>query len=250
MKNKLLLTIAIIAIFVLLSLPVFADTYAAESLIIDKADLLTEAEEQQLITQMTEFIKKTDCHLTFLTDFNRYDYYTTPRELDSIAAEDLILLTVSYTNGNYYYYLYTYGEAYSRLRDSEVDAILDADTVYSNLKSGNIYNGLSAFIRKAQPRAASFAINTDDIAPMAVVSIIVAAICCGIVVARYKMKLKPTNYPLDKFAKLDLTEKRDIFTGSFVTRRRISSSSGGGGRSGGGRSGGGGGRSGGGRGGR
>lgn len=246
MRTKRLLPLVVACLLLVLSLPVFSSVYATESLIIDKADMLTNDEEYRLMGRIVEFIEKTDCHLTVITDTVPYDYYNTPAELDLIPAEDLILLTVFYTNSSYSYYLYTYGEAYSRLSDAEVNAILDAGTVYHNLKGGNIYDGLSAFISETQPRAARFALNADHIVPVLVISLIVAAICCGIVVARYKMKLKPTNYPLDKFAKLDLTEERDIFTGSFVTKRRISSSSGGSGRSGGG----GGGRSGGGRGGR
>ena len=246
MKKASLMPLVIALIVALLTLPVFATTYAEDSLIIDKADMLTEAEETALIAKMTEFIKKTDCHITVITDTVGYDNYATPTELNDLQADNLVLLTVSYVSGEYFYYLYTYGKAYSRISDKDVNIILDAGAVYNNLKSGNIYEGLTAFVEKTQPRTMAFAIKAEDIVPMIVVSLIVAIICCAIVIARYKMKLKPTNYPLDRFAKLDLTEERDIFTGSFVTKRRISSSSGGSGRSGGG----GGGRSGGGRGGR
>ncbi len=246
MKRSCLLILLLALLTALCSLPAWATVYAEDSLIIDKADMLTDQEETWLTAKMTRFIEKTDCHITFITDTVRYSNDNEPAELDMLVSEDLVLLTVSYVDGQYYYHLFTYGKAYSRISDSEVDTILDADGVYYNLKNGNIYEGLSAFIDKAQPRTMFFAIKLENVAPLAIVSVIVAIVWCAIVIARYKMKLRPTNYPLDKFAKLRLTEERDIFTGKFVTKRRISSSSGSVGRSGGG----GGGRSGGGRGGR
>lgn len=50
------------------------------------------------------------------------------------------------------------------------------------------------------------------------ISVIVTVI---IVVYTYKKKLKSEKYPLNRYSTLDLTDQRDIFTGSFVTRRRI-----------------------------
>ena len=248
MKTKLAAILTLIVLMTAWILPASAATYARETLLIDNADLLTDDEEQRLLADIVDFIEATDCHLAILTDTVRYDYYTTPAVLDLLSAKDLVLLTVSYTGGQYYYYLYTYGKANSRLSDHDVNVILDADAVYDNLKGGNIYEGLEAFISKTENRTRAFALKFAYLPAILLVSLVAAAICCGIVVARYKMKLKPTNYPLDRFAKLELTERQDIFTGSFVTKHHINTSSGGGGRSGGGRSGGG--RSGGGRGGR
>lgn len=54
-----------------------------------------------------------------------------------------------------------------------------------------------------------------------IVAFIVAAIACVVIIMRYKMKIKPTNYPLDKYAKLDLKESNDIFVGSYVVHRHI-----------------------------
>ncbi len=244
MKNKRFAVILLLAVLaVLFVLPASASTYAEETLLLDRADLLSDAEETQLRSRIVDFIQSTDCHLTVLTDTVRYDDDNQPSILPSLSANDLVLLTVSRVGGQYYYYLYTYGRADRNLTDSEVDDILDHSAVYNNLKSGQIYDGISAFAEITEKRINSdFFIEPSDIVIAALVAVAVAGISCGIVAARYKMKLKPTNYPLDRFAKMELTEKSDIFTGSFVTKRRISTSSGGGshsGRSGGGRSGGG-----------
>ena len=52
------------------------------------------------------------------------------------------------------YYMYTYGLPNRQITDSEVDAILDNENVYTNLKSGNYADGIVAFIEetvKAMP---------------------------------------------------------------------------------------------------
>jgi len=60
------------------------------------------------------------------------------------------------------------------------------------------------------------------------------------VIIKYKTKQKSVSYPIDKYAKLKLSEKQDIFIGSSISKVRVQSSSGGsrGGRSGGGHRGG------------
>ena len=45
----------------------------------------------------------------------------------------------------------------------------------------------------------------------------------------YRKKQHGESYPLDRYAKLQLTEAEDRFVGSFVTRTRVQSSSSGGG---------------------
>ena len=55
-----------------------------------------------------------------------------------------------------------------------------------------------------------------------VVGGIIAAIITGsCIIYSYKRKSRSDKYPLDRYAQLDLTHSNDIFTGSFVTRRRI-----------------------------
>ena len=58
----------------------------------------------------------------------------------------------------------------------------------------------------------------------------------GIVLYKYKKKLKSPIYPLNRYANLQLDYATDHFLGSSVTRTRVSSSRGG--RSGGSRGGG------------
>ncbi len=74
----------------------------------------------------------------------------------------------------------------------------------------------------------------------AVISAVIALAVRGSVVAAYRKKRASVDYPLDRFAKLELTHESDSFVREYTTRTYSprSSSSGG---SGGGRHGGGGG---------
>ena len=51
--------------------------------------------------------------------------------------------------------------------------------------------------------------------------VVAVGITVAVVVYNYKKKLQSEKYPLNKYANLDLTDRQDIFTGSFITRRRI-----------------------------
>ena len=57
------------------------------------------------------------------------------------------------------------------------------------------------------------------------VGIALAGVAVLIIVLRYRMKIRKTIYPLDKYAALSLTHKEDFYTTTTTTRTRISSSS-------------------------
>ena len=58
--------------------------------------------------------------------------------------------------------------------------------------------------------------------PVAIlIGVIAAAVAIVMVIRNYSMKHKPVEYPLDRFTKLDLREKQDVFLGSHVTSRTI-----------------------------
>ena len=57
------------------------------------------------------------------------------------------------------------------------------------------------------------------------VGIAFAGISILVIVLRYRMKIRKTIYPLDKYAALSLTHKEDFYTTTTTTRTRISSSS-------------------------
>lgn len=54
-----------------------------------------------------------------------------------------------------------------------------------------------------------------------IVAAVVAIIACVVIILKYKMKIRPTNYPLDKYTNMSLTESSDTFVGSYIRTRRI-----------------------------
>ena len=67
-----------------------------------------------------------------------------------------------------------------------------------------------------------------------IAAVVVCAITVSLITAKYKMKRNPTNYPLDRYAKLALTDSDDKFINKNVVFVYTSSGNGSGGRVGGG----------------
>lgn len=172
-----------------------------------------------------------------------YDGEDYLREFGYRTSDDLVLLILTRYQGSWYYDLYTYGDADRQLSDSEVDAILDAPSVYNNLKSGNLIVGLESFLEICPNYLVNNEINglnmTERIFTALGIGAAVAFFSALGVYLFYKRKSRSASYPLHEFTNLELTNSQDIFAGDVVTRRyapRSSSSSGGrsGGRGGGG----------------
>ena len=157
---------------------------------------------------------------------------------------DAVVLLVRQVGSTYYYDMYTYGAAEDIFTDTVVNQILDDEHVYSKLKSGDITGGSLDFFNLctdqilyvAEREAAREAARPLRIALFALVTGVLAGGFTALGIAlHYRRKKRGSSYPLDRYAKLNLTLREDRFVGSFVTRTRIQSNSGsGGGRSGGG----------------
>ncbi|MBQ3507765.1 MAG: hypothetical protein IJA91_04370, partial [Clostridia bacterium] len=106
------------------------------------------------------------------------------------------------------------------------------------LKSGYIYTGAAAFfewsaVAYAGRLGASWGVI---IAVSAAIALVIGLIACAGVVAAYKKKNASVDYPLGRYAKLELTHEKDSFVREYTTRTYSPRSSGGGsgGRHGGG----------------
>ena len=150
--------------------------------------------------------------------------------------DNIILLIINSYESPVVYDIYTYGDSYYKITDTEIDRLVYHDDVYDNLKSGRFLEGSLAFFKYAD--VANFGHLAMPLLSILLISVIVGAvvatIVCICVIVKYKTKLKSASYPIDKYAKLVLRTKEDIFLGSSVSRVRVSSSSSSGGRSGGG----------------
>ena len=179
----------------------------------------------------------------YLPVVSRYDdYRDVERYTEQMMAErgiskydDAVILSV-YKTDEWHYDIFTYGKPDKEISNREIDRILDADGVYDNLKAGRITEGFTAFAREVElacgPRQGA------DLASFILICLGVGAFCAGIavlvVVLCYRMKIRKTNYPLDRYASLSLTRREDIYTTTTVTRHKVSSSASSSGKSGGG----------------
>lgn len=248
MKHNLLIKISALLLVLICLSAAFSLSAAAESgRVYDPSGMLTVSEAANLGTLLDELSAEYGVELYLATyvaddrydDFYGDDYCTRVRNL---KGTDAVLLVVTYEefNNTYYYNMYTYGEANYAINQKEVNYILDTYDVYYNLKGGQVYEGAVAFFEMS---AEAFTGRVG--APMgiivvisAIISILIAFGVRAAVVAVYKKKKASVDYPLDRYATLELTHESDSFVREYTTRTYVPRS---GGSSGGGRHGGGGG---------
>ena len=239
MKIKGFILLFVIFI-VLLCLPLSAEA-EPQQIVYDDASLFTEEE----ITRIEEYVAEiSDSRVRYVVGTTDIYYYDREALGDAFCSNhgisqhnNVILLIIDSSRlPTIYYDVYTYGTPANNISDTEVDRILYHDDVYDNLKSGRFLEGSLAFFKYAD--VANFGHLAMPLLSILLISVIVGAvvatIVCICVIVKYKTKLKSASYPIDKYAKLVLRTKEDIFLGSSVSRVRVSSSSSSGGRSGGG----------------
>ncbi len=155
------------------------------------------------------------------------------RNMGLSQNENIVIFVITLKDSTYYCDMYTYGTADRRIDDYEVeDILLENDKVIRAVKSGRLGDAMVSCIGSSN---SAMEIPFLIIAIISVVvGIIGGGIAVGIVVGKYKMRMQPTNYPLNKYAQMELTHSRDDFINSRVIVKVIPRSSSGGGRSGGG----------------
>lgn len=205
----------------------------------DLASLLGTDAEAEMISRIEAFYSATEgCRAYVVTYDSQRGHAGREYWGEEFLAEygidertPTVLLIISKDRGEYFYNLYTYGNATGRIPSKEVDYLLDTDAVYDNLKTGKLREGTLAFLATAETAyngrlGASYAVIA---VVCGVISLLVGFFVCLGVWSRYKQKMRSVDYPLDRFAKLELLEDKDVFKGSFVTKRVISSGGSGGG---------------------
>ena len=238
---RAVLTAAILSVFLCTHI------YALDRQVFDRADIISQNDKEKIEDAIRACMKESDfdfyvvthsCKINENSSYNP-DIYTGEDfmyENGLSLLDDVIILiiTYDYEDDIYYYDMYTYGDAYHAVSQTEADRILDSDSVYPQIKSGNLTGGSIAFVELSSAAATGHlhAPWGKIILISAVLAAITAVICCLVIIGKYKMKIKATNYPLDRFCRLNLTDKADIYTGTFVTRRKISTSGSSGGRGG------------------
>ncbi|MBQ9071521.1 MAG: TPM domain-containing protein [Clostridia bacterium] len=245
MKSKIILFLStVICIIALFCLNASAAENRYNDYVIDDGGLLSYSEELEISEALADVEEATGIYVRLYLhnyEYTRIDIYDY-QQIAGKSFDNLVLLVVSYEYGEYYYELFTNGSPDVDITDSEADKILDNNEVYDNIKSGNLYEGISACIPLLKTALLGTLRNgfSEVFVPSLIIAIIVAVVACVIVIAKYNKKLHSPSYPLDKYARLDLNVSKDTFITRTVTRVRVSSPSrrsggGGGGRGGGSR---------------
>lgn len=243
LKRSIALALILLCLAVCLALPLSA---AESERVYDPAKMLNATESAQMAALLDRLSAEHGVELylaTYLADGPYDDFYGDDycHRVKDIEGTDAILLVVTYErlNDTYYYDMYTYGEANYAVNSKEVNYILDDSDVYNNLKNGSVYVGCEAFFTlSAQAFTGRVGMAWGVIIFLAAaISVGIAFAVRGAVVASYRKKHASVDYPLDRFAKLELTHESDAFVREYTTRTyspRSSGSSGGGSRHGGG----------------
>ncbi len=236
--KKLLLQPALLAVLLLTACLFLLPTAAlTPTRVYDPAgaDLLTADEESYLNTRLDELSAEhgVEFYLATYVAYNRFDDFLGDDycvEVQPLRGKTAILLVITYDRSDrtYYYDMYTYGRADSRISGTEVDYILDDSEVYPNLKGGRLCAGAEAFFTRSaeayQGRlGASFAVIIPICA--AIAALIAWGIVAG-VKATYRKKPRSAEYPLDRYATLKLTREKDSFAGQSVSRSYVPRSNG------------------------
>ena len=242
LKKSMAFGLILLCLAVCLTLPLSA----AESVrVYDPSHMLSASEAADLTALLDRLSAENGVEMylaTYLADGPYDDFYGDDycHRVKDIEDTDAVLLVVTYErlNDTYYYDMYTYGEANYAISQKEVNYILDDYDVYDNLKGGHVYDGCEAFFTlSAEAFTGRVGMAWSVIILLsAAISVGIAFAVRGAVIAVYRKKKASVDYPLDRYARLELTHESDSFVREYTTRTYSprSSGSGGGSRHGGG----------------
>lgn len=210
---------------------------AAGATVKDSAALLTDAELAAIeAVEMTSGVR-----YFVLTEqsLDADDYPTSAEVLSRCGITDKdssVILVLRRASATYYYDMYTYGEANSLFSNADIDRVLDDPDVYDNIKGGRLGAGAAAFLTLCEAHCVK-ELTPTPVWQGVLIGLVIGAAVGGLAVLGvylyYRRPLHGETYPLDRYAKMNLTAHTDRFAGSFVTRTRVSSNSSSGGSGGG-----------------
>ena len=166
-KHNMIALILAFAVFITWAFSNPITVYAADyrPRIRDEYDRLSDSDEQKINNVIKKAEESVDA--VFLVEIYDMSAVFIPKVGDRIVEsfgfstkDDVIVLEIYYIYDSfseiftgegytYYYKMYTYGSPNVYISDSEVDAILDNENVYNNIKSGNYTDGIIAFVEES-----------------------------------------------------------------------------------------------------
>ena len=230
MKKLIFILILTLTLLFMLALSLSAKSYLVD----DRYDYLSSAEEiaveNALEAAYTTYGAKIYVGIGYDT---LYDNYSSFLYNNDIYESDIIILLIELDGGVYYYKMHLVGDPTNKITLSEENSVLDNSSVYDNIKSGNLKEGISSF---ASLIGKAYA--TVDYTPVfvggCIALVLGAVIFIIVVITKYKKKQRGDTYPFDEFTTFELTHHSDVLMNKTLTRVRINRSRGGGGGGGGG----------------
>ncbi len=228
--KRLLLTLILIFVLAL----AFALCVNASYGVYDEIDALSYDERVQVENALLSASDKTGFSFYVGIIEGNAEYYSSFKSKYSLYDSNMVLLLIDnyYSYSSYSYVLHLFGDAVDEITTAEENKILDSNSVYNEIKYGNLANGICSF---AEQTAKACGKSWGPIIAVSVASFLGGSgLFLLIVIPRYRKKKRGTSYPFNQFVKVDMTDSSDIFVTKTITRRRYrssssSSSSGGGG---------------------
>ncbi|WP_071131833.1 TPM domain-containing protein [Enterococcus timonensis] len=215
---------------------------AADSVVIDDADLLSASEMSELTNQMNALAEKTKAPMMIITsyDLDQDDpRFGVDRRLGDYVGDNQngILFYLDMTGRTVY--LSTSGNMIHYLTDSRIDQALDA--IYEGgLTDGNYFSAAQIFIQETEKYfdagvpGGHYTVDeaTGKVTKYKTITllegIIAFVLAAGLALAfyfitrnRYRLTKVDYAYSFSEHGTLDLTEKEDPLVNSFITTRRI-----------------------------
>ena len=245
MKTK----ICILVLFFLILVSILSlNAFALSERFIDKTGLLSNL-EYSLEDKLNTLSNKHDVHIliyAYTYDENTA-YHLSDEEIlleyNLVRRRDNILLLIleKYSiSGEWHCFISTYGTAYDKISDGEINYMLKDGSMLDYALTVNMQEGLNSYLDFIDN---ALSVNAVPVSERIATPILLALLGAGIaflcVFIPYKRKVRSDCYPLKEFTNMNLTYSDDQFTGKTVTKRHAprskgsSGSGGGGGRRGG-----------------
>ena len=244
MKKRLFSLLLVLAVFACIAIPADAQTDFG-SHVVDKADLLTDAEERTLEARLENFTDNYSIDVVIVTvetsygddneEYAEWLYLTYGYGIGN--DRDGILLLINMDPSNRGWAIYGHGLGADAMPHNQIMKLGDAMT--PDLKAGDFAAAFDLFVRRCEERL-NIAINGEPFAPgmslliSLIVGFVIALIVTGIM--RSKLKSVRPQHTASNYVRqgsMHLTQSYELYLYKTVTRRARpkSTSSGGGSRS-------------------
>ena len=182
----------------------------------DGADILTAADEEKINSSASKY---SDIRFFTVTYNSRRDGFFDGRKFlyeKGLSTEDnTVIIVVDASGMHLEWSVCVYGRIEDRLLGSKLSSMV------TSAQSGTDVAGGAARLMSRISEAAAFPWLGLILGSIGI-GVLVGGVVCGIVAARYKMKIRPTNYPLEHYTSSELTDRHDIFINSRVSVVRVS----------------------------